>query len=86
MKAEMVCVDGVTFLIDYMEDMLAPDTRRAIDAHLARCPRCVAFVKSYAETPRIFRDATRTVLPAGLGERMRRFLQDKLRDASDGDD
>jgi anti-sigma factor RsiW len=83
MKAELVCVDGVGFLIDYMEDMLAPDTRRAIDAHLARCPRCVAFVKSYAETPRIFREATRAVLPAALGERLRRFLQERLRDASE---
>jgi anti-sigma factor RsiW len=75
MKAELVCADGVGFLIDYMEDVLAPDTRRSVDVHLARCPRCVAFVKSYAETPRIFREATRAVLPAGLGERMRRFLQ-----------
>ena len=81
MKAEMVCVDGVTFLIDYMEDVLAPDTRRAIDAHLARCPRCVAFVKSYAETPRIFREATRAVMPAAMGERVRRFLQENLRDS-----
>jgi anti-sigma factor RsiW len=83
MKADLVCVDGVSFLIDYLEDALAPDTRRAIDAHLARCPRCVAFVKSYAETPRIIREATRTVLPAALGKRVRRFLQDKLRDPSE---
>ena len=83
MKAELVCVDGVSFLIDYMEDTLVADTRRAIDTHLARCPRCVAFVKSYAETPRIFREATRAVLPPALGERMRRFLQDKLRDPSE---
>jgi anti-sigma factor RsiW len=83
MNADLVCVDGVGFLIEYLEGTLAPDTRRAIDVHLARCPRCVAFVKSYAETPRIYREATHTVLPAALGERVRRFLQDKLRDPSE---
>jgi len=79
MKAELVCVDGVGLLMDYMEDALPLVERGAIDAHLAVCPRCVAFVKSYRETPRIFRDATLTTMPAGLANRVRLFLKDQLR-------
>lgn len=78
MRAELVCADGVDLLIDYLEGVLPPAESGAIDAHLARCPRCVAFVKSYRETPRIFRDATTPAVPAGLGARLRRFLEDHL--------
>jgi anti-sigma factor RsiW len=60
------CSSGVELLMEYMEGTLAPDVRAAIDAHVASCPRCVAFVASYQETPRILRDATAFEMPADL--------------------
>ena len=60
------CSSGVELLMEYMEGTLAPDVRAAIDAHVAGCPRCVAFMASYQETPRILRDATAVKMPADL--------------------
>ena len=63
---EMICVSGVELLMEYLEGALAPDMRAAIDAHVAGCPRCQAFIGSYQETPRILRDATAIEMPADL--------------------
>lgn len=63
---EIVCVSGVELLTEYLEGALAPDVRAAIEAHVAGCPRCEAFIASYREMPRIVRDATRIEMPADL--------------------
>ena len=47
MSAALACADGVGLLMDYLEDAVDVETRAGIDAHLAGCPRCVAFVRSY---------------------------------------
>jgi len=74
MRARVACVNGVDLLMDYVEDVLPGPQRKAVDAHLGGCPRCVAFVKSYLETPRIVRTATAVAMPAGVKESLRRFL------------
>ncbi len=63
---DIVCMSGVELLMEYLEGTLAPDVRAAIEAHVAGCPRCEAFVASYCETPRVVRDATRLEMPADL--------------------
>jgi anti-sigma factor RsiW len=63
---DIVCRSGVELLMEYLEGTLAPDLRAAIEAHVAGCPRCEAFIASYLEIPRIVRDATRTEMPAEL--------------------
>ena len=62
----IVCMSGVELLMDYMEGAVAPDVRAAIEAHVAGCPRCEAFIASYHETLRIVRDATRIEMPPDL--------------------
>jgi len=62
----IVCMSGVELLMEYLEGALAPDVREAIEAHVAGCPRCEAFIASYRDTPRIVRDATRMEMPADL--------------------
>jgi anti-sigma factor RsiW len=74
MIGRVACVDGVGMLMDYLEDTLAPDDRALVDAHVAGCARCVAFVESYRQTPRILRAATAAALPDDLAESLRRFL------------
>ena len=64
----IACMSGVELLMEYLEGELAPDLRAAIDAHIAACPRCVSFIESYRETPRILRDATASEMPAELQE------------------
>jgi anti-sigma factor (TIGR02949 family) len=62
------CKSGVELLMEYLEGELEPDLRAAIDAHIAACPRCVAFIESYREAPRILKDATASEMPAELQE------------------
>ena len=50
MTSPVVCKDSVAMLMDYLEGTLAPADREAIEAHVAGCPRCVAFIESYRQT------------------------------------
>ena len=72
---EIACVSGVELLIDYLEGVLPADLHAALDAHVAGCARCAAFVASYRETPRILREATAATLPAELEASLRAFLR-----------
>ena len=74
MRARLACVDGVEMLMDYLEGTLAPEEREAIESHVNGCPRCVAFLESYRQTPRILRAATAAMLTADLAQWLRRFL------------
>lgn len=72
---EIVCTSGVDLLMEYLEGALPADLRSALEAHVAGCPRCVAFIASYRQTPRILREATDVALPAGLQASLRAFLR-----------
>ena len=74
MTSPIACAGGVDRLMDYLEGTLAAADREAVEAHVAGCSRCVAFVESYRETPRIFRAATAAALPEDLAQSLRRFL------------
>jgi anti-sigma factor RsiW len=71
MSATVNCARGVDLLMDYLEGVLPASLSTSIDAHLAICPRCVAFARSYQAGPRIVRDVTRVEVPRGLEERLR---------------
>jgi anti-sigma factor RsiW len=62
----IACASGVELLMDYLEDQVPSDVRAALEAHVAGCARCVAFIASYRETPRILREATVAALPADV--------------------
>lgn len=61
-------------LMDYLEGTLSPADRETIEAHVSGCPRCIAFVESYRQTPRILRAATAAALPDDLAQSLRQFL------------
>ena len=64
----VACAPGVELLMEYLEGALPPDDRAAIEAHVAGCERCKAFIASYQDTPRIVRDATVVEMPDDLQE------------------
>ncbi len=72
---EITCASGVELLTDYLEGVLSADLCSAVAAHVAGCPRCVAFIASFRETPRLLREATATALPADLQASLRAFLR-----------
>ena len=77
MSAALVCASGVGLLMDYLEGILPPDVRADLDAHVAGCVRCQAFVASYRETPRIVREASPVAVPADLAESLLKFLRSR---------
>jgi anti-sigma factor RsiW len=79
MSAAVVCASGVGLLMDSLEGTLPADVRADLDAHVAGCARCKAFVASYRETPRIVREASAVTVPADLEESLLRFLRSRVR-------
>lgn len=73
---EIVCASGVDLLMDYLEGVLSADVRRALDAHVAGCARCAAFIAAYQATPRIVREATALAIPADVQQSLRAFLRE----------
>ena len=71
----VTCRDGVAVLADYVDGALSASRRRAVDAHVAGCPRCQRFLTSYVATPRLVREATGERMP----DTLRRRLRDRLR-------
>jgi anti-sigma factor RsiW len=71
----ITCATGVDLLMDYLEGVVSADVHAALEAHVAGCPRCVAFIASYRETPRIMRDATSFELGATEQAALLTFLR-----------
>lgn len=46
----LTCRDFIGFLADYLSGAVPADQRADFDAHLAVCPSCVAYLKTYEET------------------------------------
>ena len=72
---EIACPSGVELLMDYLEGVLPTDVHAALEAHVAGCERCAAFVASYRETPRILREATAATLPPDVEASLASFLR-----------
>ena len=70
----IACASGVERLMDYTEGVIAADLAAAIEAHVASCERCTAFIASYRATPRLLRDATAVTLPDDRRLALRTFL------------
>jgi len=51
----LTCREFVEFLGDYLAGELPPEQREAFNAHLALCPSCVAYMKTYQQTIRLGR-------------------------------
>jgi anti-sigma factor RsiW len=76
---EVVCVSGVELLMDYLEGVVPEEVRTRLEGHVAVCPRCVAFIASYQQVPRIVREATASVLPRSVEDALRSFLRAQRR-------
>jgi anti-sigma factor RsiW len=47
LSREVTCRELVEFLDDYLSRALPAERRAEFEAHLAACPSCVAYMKSY---------------------------------------
>jgi anti-sigma factor (TIGR02949 family) len=71
------CRSVVRFLADYFDRQLSPTLRADLEAHLARCPRCVAQLHTYESTVTLLRSLCDDDLPPDLRLTVRSFLDAK---------
>lgn len=71
------CRDTNKLMLDYVEGTLEPEKRRKLDAHLADCAECQAFLATYRDTIRLTRGALppESEMPEELRTRLVRFLK-----------
>jgi len=74
----MSCKELVDLMADYLEGQMEPDAARDLDRHLADCPPCLNFLKTYRATTRLIRGVACEEIPPELGERLERFLRERL--------
>ena len=55
----LTCEEVITFLLEYLAKELTPEEEREFERHLAICPSCVAYLRSYRETVGLSRAAER---------------------------
>jgi anti-sigma factor RsiW len=69
------CHDLVGLLADFVEHHLPPGVHDELERHLARCPRCVAQVKTYQTTISLLRSIKDEDLPPELRCTLKAFLE-----------
>lgn len=68
------CLDIVELLDEYLDGALDPVDAAALDAHLAGCQDCAAFMRTYRGTVRKSRELRESQLPPTLRERLLAFF------------
>lgn len=71
------CGSVVKLLADYLEKQLPAPLRAEFDAHLQRCPRCVAQLRSYESTVSMLRALREEDLPPELRLSVKSFIDAK---------
>ena len=64
----MTCRELIEFLADYLSGELPAEERRLFEEHLAECPDCVAYLKTYEATIRLGKDAFSSVQDTGCAD------------------
>ena len=71
------CCNLVRLLADYLEHQLPAPIQAELDQHLAKCPRCVAQLRSYQSTVSLLRSLTEEELPPELRLTLKSFIDAK---------
>ncbi len=75
MASKRRCTDLVGLLADFVEHQLPPGVHDELERHLARCPRCVAQLKTYESTISLLRSIKDEDLPMELRCTLKAFLE-----------
>ena len=63
----------------YVEGLLAPDERDALEVHVAACGNCARLVRDYRILPGLLRRTTDVQMPYDVEVRLRRLVAVALR-------
>jgi Fe-S oxidoreductase len=67
----------VRLLADFLERQLPCDVQADLERHLAKCPSCMAQLKTYESTVSLLHSITENDLPTELRWTLRSFLDKK---------
>lgn len=70
----MTCKEAIDKLAEYLDAELSPETLSELEAHLAVCAPCRAYLATYRTTRELTAKLNRVELPERLKERLRRLL------------
>ncbi len=75
----LTCQEVITFLLEYLSKDLTPEEEEQFERHLAICPSCISYLKTYKQAVHLGRVAMREetyTKPPELGiELVRAILQ-----------
>ncbi len=69
------CQEVAQLLIDYVDETLSPDLHAQLTAHMADCPPCLAFMRTYRQTVRLSKELTCDGMPEAVRMRLESFLR-----------
>jgi len=70
----MTCQETIARLSEYLDAELTPETLRELEAHLAECAPCRAYLATYRKTRELAAKVNRVELPEDLKARIRAVL------------
>jgi hypothetical protein len=76
-KRKHECPQMMDLLVDYLEDELDDDAKKALEFHLGLCPPCMNFLETYRDTGHVCRQALEIQMPTELKSNLRAFLSQK---------
>jgi predicted anti-sigma-YlaC factor YlaD len=71
----MNCKDFIALLADYLEMACSAETLASLEEHLAGCPPCQAYLKTYRRTREVAAASERATLPATMPAEMKAHLR-----------
>ena len=75
----MNCKTFIALLTEYLEMTVSPEELAALEEHLAECPPCQAYLRTYRRTRDVVAAAERADLPITMPAEMKAHLRAFLR-------
>ena len=81
MSARLTCQDAIALLLEYLEATLDAEVVAQLEAHLAECEPCRAYLATYRRTVGVVGEAGKVRMPDELRRRLEAFLRERLHGA-----
>ena len=73
------CKDSIHLLLDYLDGEMSPEEQHHLEEHLAGCPPCVDFVRTYKATSGLCKKALAKRMPEELSQKLSEYLRSRIR-------
>jgi anti-sigma factor RsiW len=73
------CKQVTDLVLDYLTDKLSAGVKRSFERHLANCPDCVSFLKTYKKAVAVTKAVKTDEIPARVRDNVLRFLRKQIR-------